>query len=53
MREQVATLGNGFELWRRYAVDFMGREKELKSEGKIEFRTFPTAEREQWPVRAP
>ena len=36
-REQMAPEGNGFELWRRYFVEFKGRDREIKSDGKLEF----------------
>ena len=39
-REKVCEQGNGLELWRRYAVDFRGYDKEIQEDGQLEFLTF-------------
>ena len=36
-RDLMAPIGNGFELWRRYYVEFKGRDKEIRTDGKLEF----------------
>ena len=40
-RDQIAEVGNGFEVWRRYHLEFRGAEKEIHEDGLNQFVTFP------------
>ena len=40
-RDQIAEVGNGFEIWRRYHLEFRGGEREMQEDGLNQFMTFP------------
>ena len=38
---QIANVGNGFEIWRRFAFDHKGGDRELREDGQMRFVNFP------------
>ena len=39
--DQITDVGNGFEVWRRFAFDHKGGDRELREDGQMRFLNFP------------